>query len=63
MLDQREIARNLKIERMESDDFKYQDIADMLGIQTGSLYNFLNGQYSLSQTKAKTLRDWLNDRN
>ena len=48
MLDQREIARNLKIERMESDDFKYQDIADMLGIQTGSLYNFLNGQYSLS---------------
>lgn len=62
MLDQREIARNLKIERMENDDFNYSDISAMLGIKTGSLYNFLNGQYSLSQTKAKMLRDWLNDR-
>lgn len=63
MLDQREIARNLKIERMDSDDFKYSDIAAMLDMQTTSLYNFLSGQYTLSQSKAKILRDWLNDRN
>ena len=40
----------------------YSDISDMLGIKIGSLYNFLNGQYNLSQSKAKMLRDWLSDR-
>lgn len=48
MIDQKEIARKLKIERIENDDFNYSDIADMLSIKTASLYNFLNGQYNLS---------------
>ena len=62
MIDQREIARKLKLEKLEYGDFSYSDISQMLSIKTGSLYNFLNGQYNLSQTKAKMLRDWLNDR-
>ncbi len=62
MIEQREIARKLKVERMENNDFDYSDISDMLGIKIGSLYNFLNGQYNLSQSKAKMLRDWLSDR-
>ena len=48
MIDQKEIARKLKVERIENNDFDYSDIADMLDIKIGSLYNFLNGQYNLS---------------
>ena len=58
-MDQKEIIRQLKIAKIENDWFKYEDIAEMLQIRIGSLYNFLNGQYKLSQTKAKILQDWL----
>lgn len=58
-MDQKEIIRQLKIAKIENDWFKYEDIAEMLQIRIGSLYNFLNGQYKLSQTKAKILQNWL----
>lgn len=47
-MDQKEIIRQLKIAKIENDWFKYEDIAEMLQIRIGSLYNFLNGQYKLS---------------
>ena len=62
MIDQKKIARQLKIAKMDDGDFTYSQIADMLDIKIGSLYNFLNNQYKLSQGKAKLLKDWLSDR-
>ena len=35
----------------------YKEISEYLGIQTNSLYNFLKGQYDLSQEKADCLSD------
>lgn len=60
-MDQKEIIKKLKIAKMENDWIKYADVAQMLDIQVGSLYNFLNGQYKLSQSKAKLLSIWLNN--
>ena len=37
-------------------------IADMLDIKVGSIYNFLNGAFNLSQKKAKYLDSWLSDK-
>ena len=62
-MEQKEIIRQLKIAKMENDWIKYTDVAQMLSMQVGSLYNFLNGQYKLSQSKAKLLKDWLSDLN
>ncbi len=62
MIDQREIARKLKLQKLEYGDFNYSDISQYLNIKVGSLYNFLNGQYNLSEGKAKLLKDWLSDR-
>ena len=36
----------------------YKEISEYLGIKTNSLYNFLKGQYELSQDKAESL-EWI----
>ncbi len=55
-MDQNEIRKQLKTARIENDWFEYKDIAEMLNMKSvGSLYNFLNGQYNISQSKAKIL--------
>ena len=56
------LRKKLKISKLTENDFNYQDIADMLQIKIGSLYNWLNGAYDLGYSKAKYLENWLNDR-
>ena len=47
-MDQQNIRTRLKIAKIEDNDFSYSDIADMLDIKVGSIYNFLNGAFNLS---------------
>lgn len=61
-MDQKNIRTRLKIAKIEDNDFSYSDIADMLDIKVGSVYNFLNGAFNLSQKKAKYLDSWLSDK-
>lgn len=58
---QDELRKKLKIAKIENPDlFNYEDIADMINVKTGSLYNWLSGSYNLSYDKEKILKDWLN---
>lgn len=61
-MNQNNLRRRLKICKLQDNDFTYQEIADMLGIKIGSLYNFLAGAYDLSRAKAKDLEIWLSYR-
>ena len=60
-MDQKTLRRKLKIAKLDNDFFDYQDISELLNIRIGSLYNWLNGSFQLSQKKAKILENWLED--
>lgn len=60
-MEQEKLRKQLKVAKMNNNWFSYGDIADLLEIKVGSLYNFLAGAYNLSQTKARILRNWLID--
>lgn len=49
------------VKAMYNDIYKYKDIAEMLGININSFYNWLNGAYDFGEQKAKELEIWLND--
>ena len=55
------LRKKLKISKIQNNWFNYSDIAQLLCIKTASLYNWLNGAYNLSDTKAKILNQWLAD--
>lgn len=59
---QDELRKQLKLQKLEQNDFSYQDIAGLLNIKLQSVYNFTAGSYNLSAAKAKILKDWLDDR-
>ena len=60
-MDQKNLIKQLKLAKIENDWINYNDVAEMINIRTSSLYNFLNGQFLLSQTKANILKSWLDD--
>lgn len=60
-MDQKELVKRLKIRKIEDNFWSYKDIAEMLDIKVTSFYCFLNGQYQISQHKAKKLKQWLDD--
>ena len=63
-MNQNDIRKRLKIAKIEQgkDGFSYSDVAAMLDLKSvGSIYNFLNSQYDLSQKKARYLESWLSD--
>ena len=61
-MNQNDLRKKLKICKLQDNDFSYQEIADMLDIKVGSLYNYLSGAYDLSREKAKSLEIWINYR-
>lgn len=61
-LDQNLIRKALKLAKIEDNDFSYQDISQMLQVKVGSIYNWLNGSFQLSQKKARYLKNWLADK-
>lgn len=61
-MEQQNIRTRLKIAKIEDNDFTYSDIADMLDMKVGSVYNWLNSAFQMSQKKARYLNDWLSDK-
>ena len=47
-MEQKNIRTRLKLAKLEDNDFTYSDIADMLSVKVGSIYNYLSGSYDLS---------------
>lgn len=60
-MNQKELVKRLKVRKIEDDFWNYKDIAEMLDMKVTSLYCFLNGQFQISQSKAKKLKQWLDD--
>ena len=52
---EKELIKNIKIKRIQDKNL-YKQISSELNITTGSLYNFLSGQYHLSEEKFNKLK-------
>lgn len=48
---QNDLRLKLRLSKLRDNDFSYQDIADLLGIAVQSIYNFNQGNYTLSYGK------------
>ena len=59
---QENLRKNCKLAKALNDDiFTYKDFAEAIDIDHNSFYNWLNGAYNLSDTKAKSLNDFINN--
>lgn len=51
------LREKTKIAKATNDDIFYKDFAEYLDMNINSFYNWLNGAYDLSETKARKLED------
>lgn len=54
---QDELRKQTRIAKACNEDITYKDFAESIGLTINSFYNWLNGYYELSSTKAKYLED------
>ena len=61
MIDQEKMRRQVKLAKAMNDDIYYKDFAESLDMAEHSFYNWLNGYYSLSESKLHKLNDIIVD--
>lgn len=63
MINQNKLREDIKITKALNDDLYFYHFAEMIGVEKHSFYNFLHGEYELSEQKARQLQNIINDLN
>ena len=60
-MEQETLRRRVKIVRVVEEEFTYKELAQMINITPKAFYNWLNGDYSLSEEKFYNLKSIIDD--